>query len=202
MTSSRISLLLLAAGAALTFAAAALTWITVGSAVAGATLDLDGGACVPALRAVALVGLAGIGGLLAARGVMRRVVGALVAGAALVALVAVVGAVRDGFSTIAAEARPVSLDGSPAVVLHSSAVGPTVAIVGLLLLAGGGIVAAIAPTNSAGLSDRFSRSDSSANSNSTNAARPAGDSAALDVANPATLWSALDRGEDPTRPSD
>ena len=202
MTSSRISLLLLAAGAALTFAAAALTWITVGSAVAGATLDLDGGACVPALRAVALVGLAGIGGLLAARGVMRRLVGALVAGAALVALVAVVGAVRDGLSTIAAQARPVSLDGSPAVVLHTSAAGPTLAIVGLLFLVAGGLVAAVAPTNSAGLSDRFSRSGSATNSMSAGVAPSAGESDAPDVTNPATLWSALDRGEDPTRPSD
>jgi len=201
MPSSRVALVLLGAGAALCFTAAALTWITVGSAVAGATLDLDGGACVPALRAIALVSLAGIGGLLAARGVMRKVVGALVTVAALGGLVPVVAAVRDGFSAIAASSRPVSLDGTSAAVLHTSALGPTLAIVGLLVTATGGVAAALAPLQGAGLGERFDRAQSSSSSGSRIDDQANQASAAPEADNPATMWSALDRGEDPTRPT-
>ncbi len=201
MPSSRVALVLLGAGAALCFTAAALTWITVGSAVAGATLDLDGGTCVPALRAIALVSLAGIGGLLAAKGVMRKVIGALVTVAALGGLVPVVASVRDGFSAIAASSRPVSLDGTPAAVLHTSALGPTLAIIGLLLVVVGGLVAILARTQAAGLSERFDRTQSAPSAGSRFDDQATQASAASEDDNPATMWSALDRGEDPTRPT-
>ena len=173
-------MLLLVVGAGLLLVSSSLTWLTASTAVAGALVVLDGGACLPALRAVGVLALAGGGGILAARGRWRAVIGVILATAAALGLLALIGAVRSQFAGVVA-ALPPAVDGSAAVAASVSTTGPVLAGVGYVAIVCGGVLAVITASSSQGLSSRFERT-----------ATP------VATDDSAALWSALDRGDDPT----
>lgn len=190
----RTSVTLLAVGAALLLLSSSMTWAVAATAVAGAAVPLDGAACLPAARAIGVLALAGVGGLLAARGRARSLVGAVLGIAAALGLLGLVGVLRDGLAGVAARALPTSLDGSPAAVVERSPLPVLLAALGLVCVLAGGALAAATASRWRALGQRFER----------DAAPPTGgdpDAVATDPgADPAGIWAALDRGEDPTAP--
>lgn len=173
----RLALVVLgcAAGAVLALVAAARPW-AVEIAVRPPPLpDLrttrSGGDLYPWLPALAWVGLAGAGALLATRGTVRRLVGGLLvlAGAGLAA----------GSASAVSGAEP-----SPAWPLLTGLGGVAVA------LAGGAAV--LFARHWPAMGARYERPAGSG--------RPAGSEpvAARSEQRPDMLWDALDRGEDPT----
>jgi len=181
--------MMLASGALLLILSSSMTWAVATTAIAGASVPLDGATCLPAARAVALLSLAAIGGLLAARGALRLLIGLLVTAAGLAVLVVCVSAVRDGFAEVAAAALPASVDGSAAVVIDRSVSGPLLAVIGLLAVVGGGLLTVLTYRQWPALGSRYERP-------------VAGESTVVDnpseLRGSADLWTALDRGEDPT----
>lgn len=199
-------------------AGAGLTWYAAGRAWAVEVTDRPdplpdievvhtGAQALPWLPALALVGLAGAGAVLATRGTARRLVGALLAvvGLTLAAggLAALTGVVSP---TVSAAART-----------STSAGWPAVAVLGAVLLLAGGLLTALRSSRWPSMGARYERpaaggSDStpdrsaaarSAGAGATGSAgRPmgAGTAGAEDRASRSTLdaWNALDRGEDPT----
>ncbi|RKS84253.1 tryptophan-associated transmembrane protein [Motilibacter peucedani] len=168
------------AGGALLLLAAGRTWSTVRvrGGVPLPPVHLTGRTLAAGVPALGLVALAGAGGLLAARGAARRLVGALLvaAGAGAAALTLARGVLPGAREHAWEEARR-SLAGSSGWT--ATATGwPVLALVGALLVVGGGAVALAARRWSA-LGARYDAPT----------ARPAGARSA---------WEALDRGEDPT----
>lgn len=166
------------AGAALVLLAAAQVWVTVRlptpPPLPGRRLALTGAELVPALRPLALLGLAGAAALLATRRWGRAVVGALVTAAGLLVLVGAVRLVADPAGAVA-RARP-----EVSAPQHVSGWPAAAAAGGLLLaLSGGGTV--LRSHRWAGLGRRY---------------EPPAAAAAGPAPDP---WAALDRGEDPTR---
>ena len=186
--SPRVALTLLGLGAIALLVSTSLTWVTAANSVAGGAISLDGATCLPAGRAVAVLALASVGGILATRGTIRRVIGVVVVLAAGATLVVLLLRVADGFAAVAGAALPTSLDGSAAVVVSRSMLGPILAIGGILAVTLGGVLTVASAGQSRGLGDRFERAPDEA------AGPPSEES---DVS-AAALWSALDRGEDPT----
>ena len=185
----RSALMLLAAGALLLILSSSMTWASATTAIAGASVALDGATCLPGGRAVALVSLAAIGGLLAARGVLRLLIGLVVTVASLGVLAACVSALRNGFAEVAAAALPASVDGSAAVVIERSVSGPLVAVIGLLAVVGGGVLTVLTYRRWPALGSRYERPVEGNPGVVNGPGEPRGS---------ADLWTALDRGEDPT----
>jgi hypothetical protein len=166
----------LALAAALLWAASAVRWLRVLPA-GRAPVDLDGAALHPALTGVALLALAGVAGVVAAVGVLRRVVGVVLAlaggavGATVLAGVPGGRALPDG---VPADA-PAAATGAPALALLGAAalllVGVLVAVREPLLPRPGSRWAAPGPRRAA--------------------SRPEADP-------DRAAWDALDAGEDPT----
>ena len=151
-------------------------------------LDLNGRTVDSASTAIALVALAGVVAVLATRGVLRRVVGGLVAvaGAGLVWRAALalspVSAARAR-SLVASHHQTVSTSGTvPRVAVHS--VWPVLSLLcGVLVLAAGALIAGRGHRWQV-MSARY---------------EAAPDAAAEDQAKAAaTMWRALDEGNDPT----
>jgi len=186
-----LSLTLIAVGALLVLVSQSMTWAVAATAVAGASIPLDGSVCLPAGRAVALLALAAVGGLLAARGAARLLIAALLMGVSLVVLVGLLrGAVLGGLADVAAT-LPRAIDGSVAMIVDRSTLPPALSVLGLVAVLIGGLLALVAPGGWSGLSRRFehARPDSAEGVAPQSAARPS---------DPVTVWQALDRGEDPT----
>jgi uncharacterized membrane protein (TIGR02234 family) len=203
-------------------AGAGLTWYAAGRAWAVEVTDRPdplpdievvhtGAQVLPWLPALALVGLAGAGAVLATRGAARRLIGALLA-AAGVTLAA---------GGLAALTGAVSPAGSAAAPTSTSAGWPAVAVLGAALLLAGGIVTMLRSPRWPAMGARYERpaaggpgttagagatrsDDPSAGAGATGSTdQPAGAGAggAVEAAGPqSTLdaWNALDRGEDPT----
>ena len=127
---------------------------------------------LPWLPAVALVGLAGTGAVLATRGLARRLVGALLA-ALGVALAA------GGLTVLVAGAGPTGPTTDSTV---SAPQWPASTVIGAVLLAAGGLVTALRSRHWPAMGARYERS------------RPGGRSSRSTL----DAWNALDRGEDPT----
>ncbi|MFI6388368.1 Trp biosynthesis-associated membrane protein [Nonomuraea sp. NPDC050540] len=172
-----------AAGSLLVLLAAGRVWVraagtatgTGGVTAAGTGGDLSGG-----LTAVGLAALAGVVAVLATKGVMRRVVGALLGlcGAGLGWIT--FSALSPG--SIAGWARNVpALHGvtDPAYTIEMA--WPVVAGVGAALVLVGGVMAVVRGGRWTAMSARYER-------------RPAGQRPADDR----SMWDALDRGDDPT----
>ena len=180
--------MLIAIGAIVLLISTSITWISAANSVAGGTVTLDGATAVPAARAVAVLALAAVGGILATRGAVRTVISLVAALAG--ALVVVFVAMRwvDGFASVAAAALPASLDGSPATVISRSLLGPVLATVSGCAIAVGGVLAAVTAGRSPGMSERFER----------NSAPVPGQPTTRADLSATSLWAAQDRGEDPT----
>jgi len=168
------TVLLCLLGTGLAAFAATRTWaveLTIRPAPLPATrVTRTGGDLLPWLPALALVGLAAAGAVLATRGVVRRLVGVLLT---LLGLGVAAGAAYGGFVTARGE---VSV-GWP-VLCALGGVGAAVA----------GAVTAVRGATWPVMGARYERGGSTA----------AGVPARGGVGDTAAVWDALDRGEDPT----
>jgi uncharacterized membrane protein (TIGR02234 family) len=185
-----LTVLLCLLGSCLVLLSAARSWVVLplegGALLPDSTLPVQGSELVPGVRALALVGLAGVVALVATRRAGRVLVGGLLAlcGLGVVASVVRLQARLDEAVIESAPARE-----AVAVVLSGSA-SPTgwvaVSLAGGLLLTVAGGLAAVRGPRWAALSRRYE----------TPAAR-----AEEPVSEPSerSVWEALDRGEDPTR---
>lgn len=186
-------LALVGAGAALLLIASTMTWAVAASSVAGAAIALDGAACVPAVRSVGLLALAGVGGLLAVRGRARAVIGVVLALAGVWGMLKLVAVARDGLAGVVAAALPVSLDGAPPRLVDTAWAGPLLAALGFASVVVGGAAATVL-RSAGGLGRRFERDGTAVSADSAGGVGTGSSADAL------AMWSALDRGEDPTRP--
>jgi uncharacterized membrane protein (TIGR02234 family) len=170
-------------GAAIVTGFAGRTWATVAAGTGVGTFgqQLTGRSLNGALAALGWAGLAGIAAILATRGWVRVAIGVLVAAFGLIVAVVSPLAVRRAHVVAAAgdKSNLARLGGAAAV--HVS-VWWAVSLAGGLLLAAAGLLTVVRGRRWPGMSARYDR---------PGAVRPAGD-------DPASVWKALDRGDDPT----
>nr|WP_269205158.1 Trp biosynthesis-associated membrane protein [Motilibacter aurantiacus] len=168
-------------GGAVALLSGGRTWATVsagaGSPVAAPPAELTAGDVAATVPALGLVALAGVAGLVAARGPLRRGVAVLVA---LAGLGLAVVAARAGTSrSAAADAASGELPAGGDLQVSFSA-WPWVAAAAGVVVALAGAVAVLRAGRWAAMSARYDAPDRSGRT-------PAKDA-----------WAALDRGEDPT----
>jgi len=187
-----LALLLDLLGAALTLIFATRTWQTITvsreAPLHPLSLDLTGRKIDSLPTALALVALAGVVALLATRGVWRRIVGVLLALAG-VGIVASAIVDRDGVGTTRAQDLLQAALPSVGPANDSIGIGPVSSVWWVLTLMCGVLIAVAGALVAwrghrwAGMSAKYDRS---ASENQDVAKRDA------------SLWSALDRGDDPT----
>jgi uncharacterized membrane protein (TIGR02234 family) len=149
-------------------------------------VDVAGSELAPGLRALGLVGLAGVPALAASRGRGRTVVGLLLLLAGAAVVTGVLGLrVGDGFDERVLSTDSVREAGGAEGEAFDRTSWPYVTAFGGLLLALAGLQAAVKGRRWSGLGRRYDAP--------TAAPPPAGER---------DLWEALDRGEDPTGPQD
>jgi uncharacterized membrane protein (TIGR02234 family) len=174
----------------------------LGEQITGVT----GRQAAPALLVIALVAVAGIGAVAAARGAVRRIIGLLVAVAGVLAVIAAVVGTRSLPTAVITDAHPQLeriLGG------ERNLLGPAIAGAGgLLVLVGGGLVTAGAFAGR-GIGSRFERGRRP-DGVPTGRRAASADAASASVTerlpsttpNPdddaAALWKSLDVGDDPT----
>jgi uncharacterized membrane protein (TIGR02234 family) len=184
-------------GAAALEEAARLAWFTAGvDAVGRGTVRVTatGADLVPALTAVATLGVAAVAAAVALGGAARRLLGVLVAVAGTWVGVAVGGLLLAP----PAPADLAALPGAPAggtALAGSIALrpGPLPALIGALLLVAAGIVLAVAEGGLPRLGSRFAARPVS----SSTSAEPAA-AGRRDADPDRAAWDALDAGRDPT----
>jgi uncharacterized membrane protein (TIGR02234 family) len=188
-----VSLAAVALGGGLALLASGRAWVTVHvdrpAPLPDLSVGLTGRTLQAAVPGLAVVALAGVVGLLATRGLARRIVGAVIvlAGVALAIAASGAGSVSSAEARrLVAETRTgTSLDPMAPLRLSSQHVWPVLAIVGAVLVVAGGVLAALGWTSGAGLGRRYEAP--------TTATGPPV-SGEIDLA----LWQRLDRGDDPT----
>lgn len=177
-----LAVVVCAAAAGIVLYAASRSWLvevtTRPEPLPALTTDRSGGSLVAVLPALALVGLAGAGGLLAARGRARTAVAVLLVVVGLAIPASLFGVVsRSGVAL--------------GWVLVSALGGLAVAAVGVLAVRRGGVW----PTMGA----RYGPDGSIAGAGrSVRDGRTEGGTQVDEALGPVGLWDALDRGEDPT----
>jgi uncharacterized membrane protein (TIGR02234 family) len=186
--------ILAVAGAALAAVAAALTWWSADylDPLSGAvTIEATGGATVPELIPLALVGLAGFGAALATHGVFRRVIGVVIS------LCGLGIAIRSGMSFATEPGALVEQLTRPADRVGGATVhplGPVLAVVGGLLLAAAGVLVVLGLGARQRMSSRYDRT-----TGTPAAGRPTENGTrSEDTTDPSDWWKALDAGADPT----
>jgi uncharacterized membrane protein (TIGR02234 family) len=171
-------------GAAIVVGFAGRTWATVaehGSGLETFHQQLTGRSLSGVIAALGWAGLAGIAALLATRGWVRVAIGVLLAAFGVVIAVVSPLAVRHAHVVSAAGEKTnlARLGGDLAVHVNAWWV---LSLIGGVLLAAAGLLTIVRGRQWPGMSARYDR---------PGAAPPAGD-------DPASLWKALDRGDDPT----
>jgi uncharacterized membrane protein (TIGR02234 family) len=148
-------------------------------------LELTGRTIDGAITALALVALAGVVAVIATKGTVRRVVGALVAvaGVALVWRISMsFAAVGDARARSLVHAKHPQVDGAPQLTTHP--VWPALSLVAAVLVVAAGAAIALRGGQWAAMSSRYERQS----------VDPEQAKARAD----ASLWAALESGEDPT----
>jgi uncharacterized membrane protein (TIGR02234 family) len=170
------------AGSALPATAAAQPWLTGAATASAPGGRVSGSTAAPLVLATGLVGLAGAGALLATGGVLRRLLGVLLAllGAAATASATLV--VARPAATYRTAAVPGVDTARHAITLTA---WPFLAVVGLLLVTAAAVLTAVAGRGWPTLGRRYER----AGSRSRGRARRPG---------PGADWDDLDAGRDPT----
>jgi Tryptophan-associated transmembrane protein (Trp_oprn_chp). len=185
-----VAVLAVVAGAGLVlFGASRVWWVEVVSRPAPLLpeeIAHTGASLAPLLPALGLVALAGAGGLLATRGVTRRLVGALLGVVAVAAAVAVVGALSG--------ARPL---------------WPAACLLGAVLIGAAGVLTVRYGGRWPEMGARYRRNVPYASSGEggqgaerAGYAAPTADDGSVSAParlSAAELWDAVDRGDDPTR---
>ncbi|MEV1287593.1 Trp biosynthesis-associated membrane protein [Micromonospora sp. NPDC049679] len=178
------ALLFCLAGAGLALYAATRTWaveVTVRPApLPGLRTARTGGSLLPWLPALAVVGLAGAGAVIATRGLTRRLVGMLLL------LIGVGLTAGGGYGVLAVD---------PGGAGAGAAAWPTLCAVGGLLLAGGGLVTALRGQHWPSMGARYERPPARRDGVADG---PVETSGRVEGAGTRQAWDALDRGEDPT----
>jgi uncharacterized membrane protein (TIGR02234 family) len=179
-----VAALLGAAGAGLTAGFAGRTWATVVERAAGLeslSQHLTGRSLSGVIAALAWAGLAGVAALLATRGWARVAIGVLLTGfGTIIAVVSPTVVRRAHVISVAGEKSNLAkLTGDVTVHVNSWWV---MSLAGGVLLAAAGLLTVVRGRRWPGMSARYDR---------PGAAPPPGD-------DPASLWKALDRGDDPT----
>lgn len=154
-------------------------------------LGVSGGALVPGVRALALVGLAGVVGLAATRGRGRRAVGAVIALVGVAVLVETTRTATDLASRVGSVDEVREAGGGAGV---DATPWPVLAVVGAVLLVAAGLLVATRGSRWSALSERY-------DAPVAGGGRPppvAAVEGAGDVRPDKALWDDLDRGEDPT----
>jgi uncharacterized membrane protein (TIGR02234 family) len=179
----------LALGAVLVLLSTQPAWVHVtvprsagGVAVA---LDLSGSQVAPVLVALGLLALAGVVGLVATRGWVRRAVGVLLVAAGAGVVLTTVRVVADPGAAAFGAVRGQSVDAAAAAAASYSVAGPWpwVALLGGLLVAVAGAGTVWLSRTWPAMGARYEAPGADAR----------GD-------RPVDAWTALDRGEDPTVP--
>jgi uncharacterized membrane protein (TIGR02234 family) len=176
-----------AAGSLLLLLTSGRTWMTVRSAgpLAVPPVRLDARDLAPGVPALALLGLAGAAGLLAARGLVRRLVALVLAAAGLgAAVLAGVAAYAPGAGDSALRAAGERLPGGGNATAGASA-WPAIAVVGGLVVLLAGAYAVARSARWSALGGRYDAPGEVRNARA--AASPDRDA-----------WRALDAGDDPT----
>ncbi|WBB57605.1 Trp biosynthesis-associated membrane protein [Verrucosispora sp. WMMD573] len=169
------AVLLCLAGAGLALWAVTRTWVLGAVSRGEPTLLLveegrTGGQLLPWLPALALVGLAGGGAVLATRGRLRRVLGGLLT------LLGLALAAGGGYGIVGDLGDPVTWQ------------WPALTLLGGILAAVGGSLTMLRGHRWPAMGARYERRTT----------RPAGTSGPIGGAGTIDAWEALDRGEDPT----
>lgn len=181
-----LAMLALAAGAALLLAAAGRQWVTgqvtAPGPVAPVPVEVTGNDLTGALSGLGWAGLAGIAGLYATRGRVRRAVGLLIAVGGAAALASLWEATRPD-SLMAAIDQDTVDTARVAAPPDLALLGPVTAGAGAVLLVVIGLLAAVRAPAWPGMGTRYDR-----------------DSAprATRAETPSDLWRSLDAGDDPT----
>jgi tryptophan-associated transmembrane protein len=174
----------LALSAAALGGAAALTWARA-EPPGRAPVELSGALVAPSLTGIALLALAGVAGVVAAGGVLRRLLGLLLAAAGAAVVAATASAVADPVAAAGAATLP---SGLPATSLAGAPVGLTpawaLAAAGALGLLGAGAWVLLREPRLARLGARYARADRGAPRTARDPDRRA--------------WDDLDEGRDPT----
>jgi uncharacterized membrane protein (TIGR02234 family) len=176
--------LLGAAGAAVIVGFAGRTWATVAEHAGGLEAvhqRLSGRSLSGVIAALGWAGLAGIAALLATRGWARVAVGVLLTAFGVIVAIASPAAVRHAHVVAAAgeKSNLARLGGEVAVHVGAWWI---LSLAGGVLLAAAGLLTIVRGRRWPGMSARYDR---------PGASPPTGD-------DPASLWKALDRGDDPT----
>jgi uncharacterized membrane protein (TIGR02234 family) len=182
---------LLGAAGVLLFAGRAWQHVTVSRArpLPDAVTDLTGRDLHPASTAFALIALAGLVAIAATRGWARRVVGlALVAAGAVVAWYAIDGAgAVSATQARAALKSGVGVDSSSVVHISLTSTWPVLTALSAALIVLGGVLTVAYAGRWSALAGRYEAPTAAAQAER-------GRQTSSDIA----LWSALDRGDDPT----
>lgn len=185
------------AGAGLVLLAAGREWAVVRYGTArGPALGevaLTGGELAAHLTPAVLAALAAVVAVLAARGLWRRLIGAVVALCGAAAALGVVAGLREG-AVLAAAAQRSVLSAAGDATYRVAAAWPAVALAGGVVLVAGGVAAVLRAGRWPGMSDRYERGGTGPRRapGAGSGARPAGRDRERE------LWDALDRGADPT----
>lgn len=186
------AVLLCLAGASLVLLGAGRAWTTVdlpaGPLTGGSVVPLPGSALVPGVRALGLVGLAGVVALAATRRTGRVVVGVLLllGGAGVVA-----AALGPDLTAASLRSDQVAASGAvgPAAPVTTTA-WPAVTALGGLVLALAGLLTVLRGRSWPALGARYEPP--------AGGAGRSGPPSAAGAPTERSLWEALDRGEDPT----
>ena len=176
-------------GATLTLFAASRPWAD-GQAVQGslrAPFEVSGGSLAPAVPALALAAMAGALAVLASRGVVRVVVGAVVLLCGLAVVTLSVTGLDPASSTLANRAGD-ALGTATATADGGGTAWPWLALVGGLLIMGAGAAAAWHGRTWPAMSARYEKP----------AGRTPVAERTIDGDGALEQWRAMDRGEDPT----
>jgi uncharacterized membrane protein (TIGR02234 family) len=188
-TSFAAALLGLVLGAGLALLASGRSWQTITAhrdrPLADDIVDVTGRTLHPAVTGLAVVGLAGVVGILASRGLGRRAVGIVlvIAGGVICweAWTSLRAISSEHARTVLRDARSgVGLDPGRAISVAVHPVWPVLAGLGGLLVLAAGVLAVVGGAAWSGLSRRYEQPEPTG---------PQSD---------ATLWSTLDSGIDPT----
>lgn len=197
---SAVALVATALGGGLALLSAGRPWVTARverpRPLPMLSVELTGRTVEAAVPGLAFVALAGLVALLATRGIVRRVVGGMIALSGLGLIVAAAAGVDPAAhrlrELVRAARTGVVLDAAAPIRISHHVVWPALSIAGGLLVLGGGLLATFGRAGWAGLGRRYeaplgARTDAGPGSAKT---EPAG--------NDLALWKSLDRGEDPT----